>query len=314
MAQFTWTFDAPTGTFKSHAMSKRLYLAAVEDSVFMDHVRPVQGYGKKMGETVTLTRIRNITEPTTGVLTEAERISEDPFVVNTRAITVVEFGRAVPYTSLAEDLSWFDLDNPIQNKLRNQLRLVLDTRIAAAFTGAQLKYTPTGIASATTATNGTAPAAATGNVNFWHLEEVYDLLYDTYHTPPAVGDDYIGIFRNRGLRGVKRDPAWEEWHKYTDPASKFNGEAGRVERIRLIGTNHANALGNIGTSNVLGEGVVFGEDAVVMAEVLSPEMRAAIPDDFGRNKAVAWYAILEFAEVWNTANAGEARIMHFAST
>jgi N4-gp56 family major capsid protein len=314
MAQFTWTFDAPTGTFKSHAMSKQLYLAAVEDSVFMDHVRPVQGYGKKMGETVTLTRIRNITEPTTGVLTEAERISEDPFVVNTRAITVVEFGRAVPYTSLAEDLSWFDLDNPIQNKLRNQLRLVLDTRIAAAFTGAQLKYTPTGIASATTATNGTAPAAATGNVNFWHLEEVYDLLYDTYHTPPAVGDDYIGIFRNRGLRGVKRDPAWEEWHKYTDPASKFNGEAGRVERIRLIGTNHANALGNIGTSNVLGEGVVFGEDAVVMAEVLSPEMRAAIPDDFGRNKAVAWYAILEFAEVWNTANAGEARIMHFAST
>lgn len=314
MAQFTWTFDAPTGTYKSHAMSKRLYMAAVEDSVFMDHVRPVEGFGKKMGETVTLTRIRNITEPTTGVLTEAERISEDDFVVNTRAITVVEFGRAVPYTSLADDLSWFDLESPIQNKLRNQLRLTLDTRIASAFTGAQLKYTPTGLAAASTATNGTAPASALANLNVFHLEEVYDLLYDTYHTPPAQGDDYIGIFRNRGIQGVKRDPAWEEWHKYTDPAAKFNGEAGRIERIRLIGTNHANALGNIGTNNVLGEGVVFGEDAVVMAEVLSPELRAAIPDDFGRSKAVAWYGILEFGIIWDTANAGEARILHVTSS
>jgi len=29
MAQFTWTFDAPTGTYKSHAMSRKVYEAAL---------------------------------------------------------------------------------------------------------------------------------------------------------------------------------------------------------------------------------------------------------------------------------------------
>jgi hypothetical protein len=65
---------------------------------------------------------------------------------------------------------------------------------------------------------------------------------------------------------------------------------------------------------VLGEGVVFGEDGVVLAEAMTPELRAAIPGDFGRSKAVAWYGILEFGIVWDTGNAGEARIVHVSST
>ena len=49
MAQVTWTFDGPTGVYKSHAMSRRLYTQAVAESIFMDHVRPIDGFGKKMG-------------------------------------------------------------------------------------------------------------------------------------------------------------------------------------------------------------------------------------------------------------------------
>ena len=99
----------------------------------------------------------------------------------------------------------------------------------------------------------------------------------------------------------------------TDPQAKFNGEVGRIEGIRFIESNHANALGKVGTSSVLGEGVVFGEDGVVMAEALTPELRAAMPTDFGRSKAVAWYGQLEFGLVWDTGNAGEARIIHVGS-
>jgi N4-gp56 family major capsid protein len=313
MAQFTWSFDAPTGTYKSHAMSRKLYEAAVAKSVFMDHCRPVEGFGKRMGETVTLTRIKNIAEPTTAVLNENNRIPEDSFSINTTSITLSEFGRAVPFTSLAQDLSSFDIENPIQSKLQEQMRLVLDARAATAFKQAKLKYTPTGLSSYTTATNGTAGATATANMNVYHCEEIRDLLFDTYNVPPAEGDDYIGIFRTLGLRGIKRDPAWEEWHKYTDPAAKFNSEVGRVEQIRFIETNHANAMSKTGTNSVLGEGVVFGADGVAMAEAQTPELRAAIPQDFGRSKAVAWYGILEFGIIWDTANAGEARVMHVTS-
>lgn len=313
MAQFQWQFDAPTGTFKQHALSRRLYTAAVEAAVCMDYARPVAGFGRKQGENVTLTKIKNISEPTSGKLTEGERIPEDTFALATTSITVSEYGRAVPYTSLSDDLSLFDLENPIQQKLRDQMRLTLDTVVAAAFKTAKIKYAPTGLAANNIATNGTFGATASENVNTWHLEEIRDYLFDTLFAPPFEGDDYIGIFRTLGLRGVKRDPAWEEWHKYTDPGAKFNNEVGRWENIRLVETNHNNAFGKKGTGSALGEGVVFGADAVALAEVLTPELRAAIPGDFGRSKAVAWYGILEAGLIHDTGNAGEARVVHVGS-
>ena len=54
MTTFTWGLDAPSGVFKNHALSEKLYQAAVAESKFMDHVVPVDGYGRKMGESVTL--------------------------------------------------------------------------------------------------------------------------------------------------------------------------------------------------------------------------------------------------------------------
>src|SRR3972149_8970461 len=142
MAQFTWTFDAPTGTVKSHAMSRKIYEAAVAKSVGMDPARPVEGFGRKMGETVTISRIANITEPTPATLTEGERISEDTFSISTTSVTVVELGRAVPYTSLANELSFFDLESPIQNKLRAQMRLPLDQKFFDAATSGRVKWVP----------------------------------------------------------------------------------------------------------------------------------------------------------------------------
>ncbi len=312
MAQFQWQFDAPTGTYKQHALSRRLYMKALEDSVFMEHVQPVEGFGRKMGENVTLTRIATITEPTSADLVEGERIPEDQFSISTTSITVTEIGRAVPFTSLAEDLSFLDLENNVQRRLRDQMTLTLDTKAATAFKTAQVKYIPTGISGGTFDTDGTASTTAAANWNVFHVEEVADYLYDTLHTP-TLGGDYVAIFRNLGVRGIKRDPAWEEWHKYTDPQAKFNDEIGRLENVRHIRTNHANALAKTGTSSVLGEGIVFGQDGIALAEVLTPELRAAMPEDFGRSRAVAWYGILEFGIIWDTANAGEARIVHVTS-
>lgn len=311
---FTWTFDSPTGTYKSHAMSMHLYEAALQKSIFMDYVRPVEGFGRKKGESVTLTRVSNLAEPTSPVLLEGYRIPEDTLSLSTKAITVQEIGRSVPFTSLSDDLSEFDINQIVQKRLRDQMKLALDTLAATAFKKAKVKYVPTGLTSNNIATNGTPATAATENMTVFHVEEIRDYLFDTLATPPYDSDDYVGIFRTLGLRGIKRDPAWEEWHKYTDPQSKYNGEVGRLESVRFIETNHNSALKKVGTSSVLGEGVVFGEDAVGMAEVLTPELRAAIPQDFGRQKAVAWYGLLAFDIIWDTANQGEARIVHVSST
>ena len=307
---FTWTFDAPTGTYKSHAMSTKVWEAAVENSVFVDHVQPVPGFGRKMGETVTLTRVRNVTEPDSADLDETIRIPEDDFSLSTTSITVKELGRAIPYTSLSLDLSEYDPENSIQKKLREQMRLVLDAKAATAFKSTKIKYIPTAAGTGTFNTDGTFAEVIGSNMNVFHVEQIRDFMFDDLQVPPLEGGDYLGIFRTKGLRGIKDDSAWEQWHIYTDPQVKFNGEVGRIESVRFMETNHAKALSKLGATSQLGEGVVFGEDGVGMAEAMTPELRAAIPTDFGRQKSVAWYGILEFGIIWDTGNAGEAKIVH----
>lgn len=49
---------------------------------------------------------------------------------------------------------------------------------------------------------------------------------------------------------------------------------------------------------------MFGDDAVAMAVVVDPELRAAVPGNFGISRAVAWVGVLNFGIVWDTAVAG----------
>lgn len=313
MPQFTWVFDAPTGSYKNHALSGKIRDASIEVQVFAEHITPEPNFGRNRGETVTITRVQNITEPTDITLSETQRIPEDPFTVTTASITVVEIGRGVSFTSFSDMLSHFDIENWIQKKLRNQLSLGLDTKIATAFKTTKIKYAVTGAASNNITTNGTFGAASTDNMSLFHVEEIRDFLFDTLHVP-MIGDTYVGIFRTLGLRGIKRDPNWEEWQKYTNPQAKYNSEIGQMEEVRFVETNHNNALGKVGTGSVLGEGLVFGEDAVAMAEVFTPELRMGIPQDLGRSHFVGWYGILEYGVPWDTGNAGEAKILHVGST
>src|SRR6266853_3719261 len=163
MTTFTWAFDAPSGVFKQHALSAELYKAAVADTVFMDHVKPVADFGKKMGENVTLKRVSAIAEPTSAALTEGVRIPEDQLTLTTKSVLVGEIGRSVPFTSFAEDLSALDLDGTVQGELKRQMKLVLDTMAAGGFKNSKIKYTVTGLATNNIATNGTFGATASEN-------------------------------------------------------------------------------------------------------------------------------------------------------
>ena len=315
MANQSWTYDAPSGTYKNHAMSSDLRNAAIAETKFMQFVKPEPGYGKKMGESVSITRISNLSVPSNGRLVENVKVPEDELSITSVLITVSEWGRSVPYTSFADDLSKFNLENIVQMKLKDQMKLVMDSAASDGFKAAKVKAIPDGVASLVFDTDGTASTQAVANLNVYHVEQIRDYLFSTLTAPPFEGDDYIGLVSTKAKRGIVSDPAWEDWHKYTDPQSKYNSEIGRLENIRFIEVNNTSALSaSKGLNSVLGEAVVFGADAVAMAVVQDPELRAMIPQDFGRQKAVAWYGILEFGIIWDTANAGEARIVHVTSS
>lgn len=316
MAATSWTFDAPSGVYKNHDLSEMLRFAAIAETKFMQFVKPEAGYGRKMGESVTITRVSNLTVPSNGRITENERIPEYTQALSTKQITVAEWGSAVPYTSLADDLSAFNVQNIVQKTLMDQMKLVMDNAASSAFTSSDAKIvgTPTGAGSISFSTTGAAPAIATSNLNVFHVEEIRDYLYGTLKAPAYEGDDYIAIVTTKAKRGIVSDPNWETWHKYTDPEAKYNGEIGRIENIRFIETNNFGTLSNgLGTGSVLGEAVFFGSDAVAMALVQDPELRAMIPGDYGRQKGVAWYGIAEWGVIWDTANQGEARIVRVDS-
>ena len=311
MDVFTWEFDAPTGTYKNHELSRRLWEQAVAETRFVDFTQPIDGFGKGMGESVTLTRVKAMAEPSDVTLIEGTRIPEDEFEITTRQISISEIGRAVPYTSLSQDLSMYDLMNPIQRKLLEQLRLSLDTMASKAFKKTPLKATPEASNALNIATNGSfGGSAAAATVS--HVSKMRDSLFGTYFVPPWSNGDYVMLAHTNLLRKFKDDTNWETWHKYTDPSAKYNSEVGRFEQVRFVEVNHTSALSSL--SKVGGQAVIFGQDAVALAEVMTPELRVAAPDDFGRSRAVAWYGILNFDIIWETANAGEVKIMQVGNS
>jgi hypothetical protein len=96
-----------------------------------------------------------------------------------------------------------------------------------------------------------------------------------------------------------------------DPERLFSGEVGRIEGVRFI--KETNYLSNARGGSTYGEAIMFGADAVAKAVALLPEMRAKIPDDYGRSQGVAWYGILGFRKIWDYTGDGECHIIHINS-
>lgn len=313
MATYTWTADVSSGILKNHILSAQLREASVVQSLFATFVDAEPGYGKNSGDTLNVTRISNIAVPTSSALSEGQPMSEDVFSISTQSITVAENGRAVPFTSLAQDLMYFDLESKVQKMLMRQMKISFDRAAASQFKGGKLQAYCDGISSLTINTSGTS-GTATVNPNLYHIEQIRDAMFTTYYMEPFDGSNYVGLISTKAKRSIMQDPAWVDWKKYTDPSAKYNSEIGMMENIRFVEINDTSSLSGSKGVNSVGEAVFFGADVATMGVALDPELRAKIPTDYGRSKGVAWYGIYAFAQIWSdSANAGEARAIMVSS-
>src|SRR3990167_8480233 len=79
----------------------------------------------------------------------------------------------------------------------------------------------------------------------------------------------------------------------TTIAPLYIGEVGRYYGCRFV--EETNFLSNTdGSSGLYGEAAFFGADAVREGVAIPEEIRVGIPTDFGRDQAIAWYALLGF--------------------
>jgi N4-gp56 family major capsid protein len=317
MASFSWEYDAASGVYKNHAMSKKIRTQAIVDCVIAQFARRESGFGKKSGENVTITKFKNLTVPTTATLNEHTRIPIDTFEMATSSITVAEWGRAVEHTNLSNLLSEFDLENPIQKALKDQMTVYTDNAAATALDAAYVCAIPTAASTITWDTDGTASTSATVNLNAALCGVIRDYMRDTLIVPWYEKSRYMCIASTKALRGIKSDGEFQAWRQYLQPQDVlYNSEVGDIEQIRFIESNNTTALSNsAGTGSVLGEAFIFGDDALALVEAQTPEIRLAIPGDFGRVQAAAWYGVLAFGLPWAaTATAGEAKVVRLTSS
>jgi hypothetical protein len=195
------------------------------------------------------------------------------------------------------------------------MKQVVDTAAATAFKGAYSLAIPTALGTITWCTTNTPTTPALVNINKTIMGLIRDYMQQTLWTPWYEDESYVGLISTNGLRGIKSDPEFISVAKYADPEKLlYRSEVGTIEDIRCVEINRNAALsGTKGTGSVLGEGVVFGDDAVALIEAETPELRAAIPGDYGRKKGIAWYGILQFGLVWPSSSQGESKVVFITS-
>lgn len=321
-----WAWDHTGGVYKNHALSSKIREASVADSEFMRFFSPEPGYGKKRGDTVTLTRFHNL--PLAGKVSETDRLPSGRPEISKVSIEVSEWGYKVPVTEFEENLTHFDLRSRIQRKLRDQMRLTCDKMCADALKTTKIKYRPLTVSTSAITTNGAFADVHAANIGFYHLREIYDYLSGTLKAPKWRNGRYIGILNTKAARGIKSElsylgnlvaaeqPRYIGGNELLSNAGKidhvFSAVLPNVEGFDLYETNHYDSLGVASGDANNGGAVFFGEDAGFLATVQDPELRTGPKEDLGRFQDVGWVGTIEAGLVWDDAT--NARVVHVGGT
>jgi len=308
MALQLWATTSLGGYFSNNTLSKELRHAAQPLMKFRQFVEVKSG-GANRGEKVLFDKISNITTAG-GTLTETDTIPSANFTIKQGTATITEYGNSIPYTGKLEDLSEFDPENAIQKVLRNDMAKVLDSAAAAQFAAGDLTYCCSTSTFGDFTTNGTFTLVATSNLNDYHVKNCVDYLRKL--NVPAYDSDgnYICIASVNALRGLRDDSNWIGAAEYGDPERLFKGEVGRYYSCRFI--EETNYLSNA-KNTYYGEAIMFGADAIMEVVAVPEEIRAKVPSDFGRSKALAWYYLGGFARIWDYSTDGEEHVLRIGS-
>jgi len=306
----SWTFHAPTGTYRNHALSSDIRRQAIADTQFMKFFRAEPGYGKKKGESVTITRIMKL--PLATRVSETERLPSGRPAIETKQVSVSQWGYKIPMTEFETQLTHFNLMDPFQQALRDQISLTMDVMCADALKLTPLKYTPL-TTGGEFVIDGSADSTSNRNLEVQDLRRIHDRLHGDLKCPKFRNGKYVGILSTRAARGLKNDSEYKDWLAPQTSEPLISGKLKSIEGFDLYETNHTDALADlIGNSTTTGEAIFFGADAGGLVSVMQPELRTGIPEELGLFREVGWVGALEAFLVWERPTM--ARVVHLAST
>lgn len=258
--------------------------------------------GVQPGLTVNFMRYNNLGAATQ--LVEGVRMQTNALSASQYQITVAEQGYAVAVSELLLNASFDDVMASASRLLGRNMALYLDgsardTLLTASSVlyGYNNPYTygpPSG-----DATSGYFNPYQPGTVgtNRGSLAGTYyfstSLTKDAVETlatknVPRLGETYVAFVHPHQSRRLRDDPQWIEVTKYTAPGNLMLGEIGRINDIVFIETTQVK---KVQTGPDVYQSIVLGDNAFGHAISLPVELRDGGILDFGREHALAWYAI-----------------------
>ncbi len=261
-------------------------------------------------------------------LVETSTVPQGNHTVVQGTLTVTERGYSVPYTGMLEAMAMFNVRQPIMKVLKYDAGVDIDCLVHQQFNKTAIRAAATGTADTCSFTsNSTATLTASQGIGTVNLKSIVDTMKGR-NIPYYTERDYFAIARPLALRKMK--DLLESVYQYTVDGLTMikNGEIGRYSDTRFVEqtTIPAGGAANATTfdpftdtaqawSNPASDWVfVFGAETVCEAVHTEEEIRAKIPDDYGRSKGVAWYALLGFGITHNDSNnLNQSRIIKWDS-
>lgn len=279
--------------------------------------------GVMPGLTINFMRYNNL--GSASQLSEGVRMTTNALTASQFQITVAEHGYAVAVSELLLNASFDDVMASAARLLGRNMALYLDGQARdTLYQGTSVKYgysgggtynaSPYGYYNPGTA--GTSRASLDGTFNL-HTAAVKDVV-ETLATKnvPRLGDTYVGFIHPHQSRHLRDVPEFIEVTKYAAPGNFMLGEVGRLYDCVFIETTQVRKVTNgAGTGytsdgsadangNFTGDGnkdrydsVFIGDNAFGHAISLPVELRDGGILDFGREHALAWYAIWGFGVI-----------------
>lgn len=317
-----WTVASDGGYLANKPLSSKLRYVNTAQYIFRQFTRPEPGFGKQRGESIDFDKI-SMAVTQGGQIGEFQDIPETKFSITKDNLQVTEWGNSIPWTGKLETLSEFNPNQPVQKVILNDEKQVIDNAVATEMKTSKLCYIATGAATQTWDVDGTASTTATTNFNYFHLKEMVDAaetgIFGSGNTgkiiPKMPDGKYVVILSVKAKRGLFDDPEFQEAAKFSYPRKLLNGEIMEetVYGCRFVVTDNSDALSNAKGTNSIGEALLIGDDSVVEGVALKEELRYKLAIKYGRDKGLAWYAILGFKKPWDYVTDGEEHIIRFTS-
>ncbi len=304
MGQQVFATNSLGGFLTNNTLSAQVRYKAQTMQKFRQFCDMEPAAGTNRGNKVFFDKISNIST-SGGTLTETDTIPKRNYTITQGTLTITEYGNSIPFTAKVKTLSDIQVPETVRTVLMNDMRVVLDSAAATQFMTNDYIATITNTATTTFGSAGLALATAGANMSDKNVRDIVDKM-KILLIPKREDDNYACVASTNSVRGLY--DFFEAKAQLTTLDPLYRGEVGRYYNTRFV--EETNFLSNSDGSNGLyGEACFFGADAVREGVAIPEELRVGIPADFGRDQAIAWYALLGFQQVWDFSSDGQTRII-----